>query len=162
MNNPYFKDDNFHALDILVEMRNANLPPPFVNSLMEYCQKYEGIRDLMEMWFEESSKAEQDSIITDLQTSLDDIANAPHEFEKQISIDFDDLDAIRNDITEFKNELRKEVDRQGGISELSRRTGIPQPSISRFFSSKIMPRRTTLFKIAKALNISVSSFKWEH
>ena len=56
------KDDNYHALDILIEMRNAKLPSYFVNSIMEHCQKYEGIRDLMEMWFEETNKEERDNI----------------------------------------------------------------------------------------------------
>jgi len=153
------KDDNYHALDILIEMRNAKLPSYFVNSIMEHCQKYEGIRDLMEMWFEETNKEERDNIIVDLQTSLDDIENAPRKIEK-ISLDLNNLELIRNDIDDLKKALRLEVDSQGGISELSRRTGIPQPSLSRFFSSKSMPRRTTLFKIAKALNISNPTFKW--
>ncbi len=61
-----------------------------------------------------------------------------------------------------KSNLRKKIDPKGGISELSGRTGIPRPSLSRFFSSSSMPRRTTLFKIAKALNLPESSisFKW--
>lgn len=158
MNNPSHINNNFHVLDILLEMRNAKLPPPFVNSLMEYCQKYEGIRDLMEMWFEESELEERDNIISDLQSTLDDIANAPDKVE-YFNFDFNDMDAIRKDVENFKKKLRAEVDRQGGISELSRRTGIPQPSLSRFFSSKTMPRQTTIFKILKALNLSQSIFK---
>ena len=42
---------------------------------------------------------------------------------------------------------------QGGISKLADLTGIPQPSLSRFFNSNAMPRRDTVLKIAKALNI---------
>lgn len=42
---------------------------------------------------------------------------------------------------------------RGGISKLAELTGIPQPSLSRFFSSNAMPRRSTLLKIAKALNL---------
>jgi len=61
-----------------------------------------------------------------------------------------------------KTRLRAEVDRQGGISELARKTGIPQSSLSRFFLSEAMPRRTTLFRIAKALNLPETAigFKW--
>ena len=75
---------------------------------------------------------------------------------------YNDIDEVKRDVTEFKKCLREEVDRQGGISELARKTGIPQPSLSRFFSSASMPRRTTLYKIAKALNLPESAigFKW--
>jgi DNA-binding phage protein len=45
------------------------------------------------------------------------------------------------------------VTKHGGISKLSDLTGIPQPSLSRFFNSSSMPRRTTLLKIAKALKL---------
>lgn len=42
---------------------------------------------------------------------------------------------------------------QGGISKLAELTGIPQPSLSRFFNSNAMPRKATVLKIAKALNL---------
>lgn len=72
------------------------------------------------------------------------------------------INQVIDDVVSFKARLRAEVDRQGGINELARRTGIPQPSLSRFFTSSSMPRRTTLYKIAKALNLPESSigFKW--
>lgn len=116
----------------------------------------------MEMWLEEKDPAERDLIIADIQETLDDLSDAPETPKELPYIHYNDLAAIRNDIIEFKHKLREEVDRQGGISELARRTGIPQPSLSRFFSSCSMPRRTTLYKIAKALNLSESAigFKW--
>ncbi len=154
--------NDLHVLDILNEMRRLGFENTFIYSLMEYCQKYEGIRDLMEMWFEETDVAERDKVIADLQESLEDIIDAPKKLEERPYLRFDDLDEIKRDILEFKKQLRNEVDRQGGISELARRTGIPQPSLSRFFTSHAMPRRTTLFKLAKALNLSESAigFKW--
>src|SRR5262249_53198674 len=154
--------NNLHVLDILIEMRHQGLQSAFIFSLMEYCQRYEGIRDLMEMWFEENDPKERDKIVVDLQESLDDIENAPQKPEKRHYLRFDDLEEIRNDVIAFKEHLRAEVDRQGGISELARKTGIPQSSLSRFFSSASMPRRTTLFKIAKALNLPETAigFKW--
>lgn len=105
---------------------------------------------------------EKDLIIADLQDTLDDIVNDPKEPEERPYLQYEDLEAIRQDIYEFKEKLREEVDREGGINELARRTGIPQPSLSRFFSSDSMPRRTTLYKIAKALNLPESAigFKW--
>ncbi|MFA6915659.1 MAG: helix-turn-helix transcriptional regulator [Parachlamydiales bacterium] len=166
MNNPQIHEDNpgrnLHVLDILKEMRDQGLENNFIWSLMENCQSFEGLRDLMEMWFDETDIKDRDKIIADLQESLDDIENAPQKSEERPYLRFDDLDEIKTDVTAFKERLRVEIDRQGGISELARKTGIPQSSLSRFFSSKTMPRRTTLFKIAKALNLpeTVIGFKW--
>lgn len=155
-------NNNSHVLDILNEMRRTGLESAFICSLMENCQRYEGIRDLMEMWFDETDPKERSKIIADLQESIDDIVNAPQKPEERPYLRYDDIDEVKRDVIEFKKRLREEADRQGGISELARKTGIPQPSLSRFFSSASMPRRTTLYKIAKVLNLSESaiSFKW--
>jgi len=165
MNYPQIQDDrgnDLHVLDILNEMRSAKLEGAFICSLMEICQRYEGVRDLMEMWFEESDKKERDKIIVDLQEALDDIIEAPQKPEERPSFRFDDFKNLTRDVLEFKHFLREEVDRQGGITKLSHKIGIPQPSLSRFFNSKSVPRRTTLYKIAKALNLpeSMVGFKW--
>lgn len=166
MNHTQSQHDNhgndLHVLDILNEMRHVGLESIFICSLMQYCQRFEGIRDLMEMWFEEPDSKERARIIADLQDSLDDIMEAPQKSEERPYLRFDELGNIREDVLEFKKRLREEADRQGGISELSRRTGIPQPSLSRFFNSGSMPRCTTLYKIAKALNLPESAigFKW--
>lgn len=166
MNSIHNRDDShgndLHILDILNEMRSQGLESAFICSLMENCQRYEGIHDLMEMWFDEVDPQERSKIITDLQESIDDVIDSPHNLEERSHLRFDDLDGIRRDVIAFKKRLREEVDRQGGISELARRTGIPQPSLSRFFTLNSMPRRTTLYKIAKALNLPESAigFKW--
>ncbi len=166
MNNPHIHENDsngdLHVLDILNEMRHVGLGSAFICSLMEHCQRYEGIRDLMELWFEETDSGERDKIIADLQESLEDIEDAPQKPEERPYLRFDDLKEIKDDVVAFKERLRVEVDRQGGINELARRTGIPQPSLSRFFTSNSMPRRTTIYKIAKALNLPESSigFKW--
>ena len=143
-------------------MRNEGLEGAFICSLMEHCLPYEGIRDLMELWFEETDPHERDKVVADLQESLDDIVSAPQKPEERPYLRFDDLKEIKHDVLAFKNRLRAEVDRQGGISVLARKTGIPQPSLSRFFSSSAMPRRTTIYKIAKALNLPESAigFTW--
>jgi DNA-binding phage protein len=153
---------DLHVLDILFAMRQSGLESAFICSLMEHCQRYEGLRDLMEMWMETSNAKERNSIIADLQECLDDILDSPPKPEEKPYLHYDDLAKIKEDVIVFKKQLREEVDRQGGISELARRTGIPQPSLSRFFSSNAMPRRTTLYKIAKALQLPESQvgFKW--
>ena len=166
MNNPEIHFDHpnnsLHVLDILHAMRQNGLESTFIGSLMENCLRYEGIRDLMELWSEETDPSERNKIVEDLQESLDDIMNAPSKTEERPYLRFDDLSEVKNDVRAFKERLRKEVDRQGGINELARKTGIPQPSLSRFFASNSMPRRTTLYKIAKALNLPESAvgFKW--
>ena len=161
MNHTHFQADNprneLHVLDILNEMRRIGIESTFISQLMENCQRYEGIRDLMEMWFEETDAKERDKIIADLQESLDDIIDAPQKPEERPYLRFDDLEEVKQDVLGFKKRLREEVDRQGGISELARKTGIPQSSLSRFFTSASMPRRTTLYKIAKALNLPESA-----
>ena len=153
---------NLHSLDILNEMRHQGIESAYICSLMENCQRFEGIRDLMEMWFEETDSKERNKILADLQESIDDIENAPQRPEERPYLHFDNLDEVRSDVIAFKEHLRVEVDRQGGISKLAQKTGIPQASLSRFFSSASMPRRTTLFKIAKALNLPETAigFKW--
>lgn len=166
MNYPQTHEDrpnnDLHVLDIFNEMRHQSLGSTFIYSLMENCQRYEGIRDLMELWFEETDSTERDKIIADLQESLDEITETPQRPEERPYLHFDDLKEIRKDVLAFKEHLRAEVDRQGGISELARKTGIPQSSLSRFFYSGSMPRRTTLFKIAKALDLPETAigFKW--
>ena len=155
-------ENDLHVLDILNEMRRVGLESAFIRQLMEYCQRYEGLQVLMEMWYEEDSDEERGQIIADLQESLDEIISTPKEPEESPYFQYEDLKTIQEDVQQFKSKLREEVDRQGGISELARKTGIPQPSLSRFFSSSSMPRRTTLYKIAKALNLPESAigFKW--
>lgn len=166
MNYPQVFEDNsgndLHVLDILNEMRHVGLESAFICSLMENCQRFEGLRDLMELWFEEPDSNERDKVIADLQASLDDVMDAPQKLEERPYLRFNDLEEIKKDIVIFKKQLRDKVDRHGGISALSRKTGIPQPSLSRFFTSNAMPRRTTLYKIAKALNLPESAvgFKW--
>lgn len=160
--NEDFSNRDLHVLDILNEMRFQGIEAAFICSLMENCQRFEGLRDLMELWFHELDIKERDKIIVDLQDALDDIESATKGHEIRPYLRFDDLDEIRNDIATFKGTLRIEIDKQGGISELARKTGIPQSSLSRLLSSNSMPRRSTLFKIAKALNLSETAvnFKW--
>jgi len=45
------------------------------------------------------------------------------------------------------------IDQHGGVSEVARKSGIPQPSLSRMLNSGSMSRRSTLYKIANALDL---------
>jgi hypothetical protein len=117
MNHTQIQGDNprneLHVLDILNEMRRIGLESNFISRLLENCQRYEGIRDLMEMWFEETDAKERDKIIVDLQDSLDDISDAPLKPEERPYLRFEDLEEVTRDVLGFKKRLREEVDRQG-------------------------------------------------
>src|SRR5689334_16366991 len=102
--------DDLHVLDILNEMRRSGLPSAFICSLMETCQQYEGISDLMEMWLEEVDPKERSKIVVDLQESIDDIVNAPPKPDERPYLRYDDIDEICSDVIEFKRRLREEVD----------------------------------------------------
>lgn len=79
MNYPQTHEDNsdndLHVLDILNEMRHRGLKGSLIYSLMKNSPCYEGLRDLMKLWFEETDSKERSKIIADLQECLDDIQN---------------------------------------------------------------------------------------
>jgi len=77
----------------------------------------------------------------------------PKEKTEEIYVKFNDLDAIASNIRAFKDSLLQMVVERGGITKLSELTGMPQPSLSRFFNSNAMPQRSTVLKIAKALDL---------
>ncbi len=83
---------------------------------------------------------------------IDDCAQI--EKVESVYIRFDDLEGIEKNISGFKDSLQLKVDALGGIGELSKKTSIQRPSLSRFFNSTSIPHRTTLLKIARALGMS--------
>jgi hypothetical protein len=137
---------------IAVAMGQAGLPEEFIAAAVETAFEFEGAYDLMVMWRDEDDPAERDEIVADLQDLVDDVRQTVG--ERRPYIRFDDLEAIASNIRVFKDSLRLLVDERGGITELSRLTGMPQPSLSRLFNSTSMPRRSTLLKIARALDLS--------
>lgn len=150
-----------HALnsDVKVElieigslMHKAKLPNAFIAAAVETAFAFEGVYDLMKMWREESDKNEREEIEADIQDLINDCSQK--EKIEGVYIRFDDLEQIGKNIRAFKNSLLMKVNSRGGVSKLSELTGIPQPSLSRFFNSASMPQRTTLLKIAKALSLS--------
>ncbi len=138
-------------IDVGHTMKLAGLPDAFVTSAVELAFHFEGVYNLMKMWDEESEQDERDEIVADIQGLIED--NSQKETIEGVYVRFDDLDGIAKDIRKFKDNLRLIVDQKGGIGNLASLTSIPQPSLSRFFSSAAMPRRITLLKIAKALKL---------
>ena len=147
---------------IAAKMKSAGLSDEFVSDAVALATEYEGAYDLMVLWSEESEQEAQGEIVADIQEEIDERLASPKRPTQKPYINLDDLDAIAANIVEFKAVLRVIVDKQGGISDLSRKSGIPQPSLSRFFSSASMPRRTTLYRIGLALGIDQGSIatKW--
>lgn len=133
------------------EMKKVGLSDLFIINALEVAWEFEGVSDLMNLWFDEKDRKEKNEIIADIQEMIDEISS--NEKTEENYIKFNDLDAIAKNIRAFKDSLYQTVMDRGGITKLSELTGIPQPSLSRFFNSNAMPRRATVLKIAKVLNL---------
>ena len=139
-------------LGICSAMVAKGYPEEFIRKMLETSKHSEGVREFMLMWRDEADDDEQSNIIEDIQELIEDWEQPG--LEECVYVRFDDLGSIAADIVSFKSSLRVKVDEWGGISKLARETGIPQPSLSRFFATPAMPRRTTLKKIARAMELS--------
>jgi len=147
-------EQKVRVYEIAAQMKQLGLSAHFIASCVEQALEYEGTHDLMVLWAEADSETERNEVVADLQDEIDARAEAPKKPLKKPNLKFDDLEEIAKDIARFKKALRKVVDKHGGITKLAEISGIPQPSLSRFFSSASLPRRATLYKIAEALNLS--------
>ena len=137
--------------EIAGAMKKSGLSADFIAAAVNTATEFEGVYDLMKLWMNETDAKERDEIVADIQDMIDDCAK--QEKEAAPSIRFNDLEAVAKDIRSFKDSLLAEVDKAGGVKHLSELTGIPQPSLSRFFNSSSMPQRATLLKIAQALKL---------
>lgn len=142
-------DQKVRLYEIASSMAEENLAKSFIASAVELASESEGIYELMELWSEGES-SDRDEVLADIQEAIDEAVEQVAERRK---IRYESLDDVANKVVTFKSELRTKVDKWGGISRLAAATGMPQPSLSRFFNSASMPRRTTLYKIAKALDL---------
>ena len=145
-------DARVQIIEIGHKMNSAGLPKDFIAAAVETAFEFEGVYDLLKMWADEKDKEERDATVADIQDMIDECSQK--EKVDGVYVRFDDLDQIAKNIRAFKDSLRLIVDQQGGIGKLAELTGIPQPSLSRFFGSASIPRRATLLKIAKALGLS--------
>jgi hypothetical protein len=143
---------------IASQMLAAGLPASFIVAAVRRAEEYEGSFDLLMLWRdvgrEPDGEEEREQIVADIQELIDEHEESPPAPRERPYVQFDDLKSVADRVTAFKAELRKKVDAWGGITKLARETDIPQPSLSRFFGSASMPRRTTLYKIAKALDLA--------
>lgn len=137
--------------EIAMQMKQAGLADKFITEAVNTAQEFEGVYDLMVMWRDESDPKERDEVVADIQDMIDDTAQ--RERSEAVYVQFNDLEAIARDIRKFKDALLLLVNQRGSVTQLAEMTGIPQPSLSRFFNTNSMPRRVTLLKIAKALDL---------
>ncbi len=147
-------DQKVRVYEIATQMKKLGLSSHFISLCVEQALDYEGTHDLMVLWAEAQNEVERNEVIADIQDEIDSRSEAPKKPVKKPYVKFDDLEAIAANVVKFKKALRKVVDKHGGIAKLAEKSGIPQPSLSRFFNSASMPRRATLYKIAEALNLN--------
>ncbi len=140
--------------EIATLMKQSGLEDKFIANAVEIGIYYEGVFDLFDLWADEEDQGDRDQIVSDIQDEIAEYKEQPRAPIKKPYIEYNHLDMIAKDVAGFKAHLKTVVDRWGGVTKLAKETRIPQPSISRFFSSSSMPRRTTLYKIAEALNLS--------
>ena len=143
---------NVELIEIGHQMHQEGLSEEFISSAVQTAFAFEGVYDLMKMWSEETGEEEKNETVADIQDMIDECSQKDK--IEGTYVRFDDLEQIAKNIRSFKDDLRIVVEKNGGIKNLAERTGIPQPSLSRFFNSNAMPRRVTLLKIARALNLS--------
>lgn len=145
-------DVKVELIEIGHKMNQVGLPKDFIAAAVQTAFEFEGVYDLMKMWVEEETTEKKNEIVADIQDLIIDCSQKAK--AESAYVRFNDLAAIAKNIRGFKDSLRLKVDAAGGIGELSKKTGIPQPSLSRFFNSASVPHRATLLKIAKALGLS--------
>ncbi len=148
-------DQVIHIATIVVEMKASGLDSAFIVDASELARADQGVYDLMAFWLDaEGDDPERGEIVADLQASIDDYRDAPSSPLKKPYIGFDQLDDVGDRVMEEKARLRDLFDQHGGVTAVARKAGIPQPSLSRMLNSASIPRRSTLYKIANALDLS--------
>ena len=146
--------------DFLEYMKRSGLSDEFVSHLFPLAMGYDGTYELMLMWFAESDKKVCDEIIADLQDEIEEELSEivfPKNLKQKDYFHFDNLELIAKNVMHFKKQLRLVVERKGGLNKLAEKTKISRPSLSRFFNTPSLPRRNTLEKIARALDLKKDS-----
>jgi DNA-binding phage protein len=139
---------------IVVDMHNAGVDKGFIAAAHALAQVDQGVFDLMALWRDTVGPAERDEIVADIQDAISDYEDAPAKPLQKPYIKFDALSDVAQQVVDYKKRLRDLIDKNGGISAVAKKSGIPQPSLSRMLGSASMPRRSTLYKIANAIGVS--------
>ena len=144
-----------YLITIGEEMQQADLPHEFISSAINFASQYEGIGDLIFLWHEEKSSEERKEIIADIQELLDDCSiDNKEEFNSSL---LKNINQLETQLHMLKEKLDGLIQKQGGVSELSRKTSIPSEYLNRLLTTNCIPRRPSLLKIARALQLEEDS-----
>lgn len=149
------------AAKLAVSMAASGLSEDFVGRALELASTDQGVFELMELWGEADNPHDRDEAIADIQEAIEEAAEDRQGILQKPRLDFDRLDGVVASIVDHKKRIRQLIDQAGGVSQVARLSGIPQPSLSRMLNSASMPRRSTLFKIARALDVEESEIVTE-
>jgi hypothetical protein len=143
------------AAEYAMKMKQEGIPSLFIGQALVLARVDQGAYELMELWAESDSSSNKDELIADLQELLDD--------HRELSgvktagpIPGGAIESVSTKIAQHKRKLRNLIDQRGGVTKAARLTGIPQPSLSRMLNSGSMPRKSTLHRIARGLEIDES------
>jgi DNA-binding phage protein len=146
---------------IVLAMEEAAIDRGFIAAASELARFDQGVFDLLALWRDTADANERAEIVADIQESLSDYEDAPVRPLQKPYIKFESLDDVARRVVEYKKHLRDLIDRNGGVSAVAQKSGIPQPSLSRMLNSASMPRRSTLYKIANAIDVAESEIVTE-
>lgn len=160
---PTTSEQKLKLAAFVVEMAKTELDREFIVNAWELAGVDQGVYDLFELWAQtENDPDERDQIIADIQDLLEEHRDAPKEPLRKPYVRFDQLDDLAQRVMAEKAVLRKLIDQHGGVSVVAQKSGIPQPSLSRMLNSPSVPRKSTLYKIANALDLPEKdvAFEW--
>ena len=151
-------DEQFvEASAVFVAMRESGLAVSFIRPVGELARHDQGIFELVMLWRDAHASGdieERDAVVVDLQAHLDEAEEAPAAPQQKPYIKFDKLPELAQQVAAYKIKLRDLIDKNGGVNAVAKKSGIPQPSLSRMLASAAMPRKTTLYKLANAMGLS--------
>lgn len=135
-------------------MRAAGLPRWWADAVIELAHESEGVAELVESWCTAETDEDRQDCIELLQGCLDD--REPPAVPSKLITSHRQLDAEVVEHRAYKARLRAIVESHGGVSEVARRADMPQPSLSRLLTGGGDPRRSTLQRLADAMEVDIA------
>lgn len=141
--------------------QQSDLDKEFLYGVLELAKERTPFYKMLDLWLR-SSPEERSEIVADLEEMYEDYKNRPSSPVDLPYVPMEKLSSIAREIVAFKAALKAKVKEHGGVTEIARKCGISQPSLSRFLNSGALPRKSTLEKLAKALKLTQKevSFEW--
>jgi DNA-binding phage protein len=149
------------VLEIAKDMSSSGLPEKFVRTVLKLALTNGTAASMMEIW-SESSGEDRDEAVVALQDLVDDLERAPTHRVQRPKISYKNIPEVATSIAAHKKKLRALVARNGGVVAVAARSGIPQPSLSRMLNNGSMPKKSTLFRLARALDADETEIVGEY